>query len=48
MDYDIINNPKLLPIMYQCKCGKFVEKNLKCCGKKIFIPVSNKSIFLNC
>ena len=48
MDYDIINNPKLLPIMYQCKCGKFVEEDLECCEKKIFIPISNKSIFLNC
>ena len=36
LNYDIINDPMSLPTVYQCKCGKFVEKNLKCCEKKIF------------
>lgn len=48
LNYDIINDPMSLPTVYQCKCGKFVEKNLECCEKKFFIPISNKSIFLNC
>lgn len=48
LNYNIINDPMSLPTVYQCKCGKFVDEDLECCKKNIFIPISNKSIFLNC